>query len=188
MTKQEFMREMENALARLKPEERREILADFEEHFLSGAAGGKAEEEIARELGDPAALAAQYTEGLPDPKPGARPSGVAAGALASIALLLFNAIIAIPVIASLFAVWISLWSAVLALFAAALGCIAGPFTAWLQLPSAMAGAGVVVGGVALLALAALSAIGMAIASKWAFKGLAGYVKAHSRIIRGGSMA
>jgi uncharacterized membrane protein len=188
MTKQVFMQKLGDAIARLKPEERKEILADFEEHFANGIAGGKTEEEVARDLGDPESLAAQYTEGLPEPKPPVKASGVAAGALASIALLLFDAIIAIPVIATLFSIWISLWAVALAFFCSAFACIVAPFTALLQFPSVLAGAGMCMIGISLLALSALAGIGMAYATKWSYKGLAGYVKAHIRIIKGGTRA
>ena len=188
MTKQVFMLKLEGALARLKPEERREILADFEEHFANGLASGKAEEEVAEELGDPETLAAQYTEGLPEPKPPIKASGVAAGALASIALLLFDAIIAIPIIATLFSIWVSFCAVVLGLFCAAVACIVAPFTAWLQLPSVLAGAGLFMIGIALMALAVLASIGVVYASIWLYKGVAAYVKAHIRIIKGGAQA
>jgi uncharacterized membrane protein len=186
MTKQDFMHRLENALARLKPEERREILADFEEHFANGMASGKTEEEVARELGDPAVLAEQYTEGLPEPKTPVKASGVAAGALASIALLLFNAMIAIPVIASLFAVWVSLWVVVVSLFVASLFCFITPFFAWIDPINGLIIAGVFALGISMLALTVLAGIGMVYASKWAYKGLAAYLKAHIRIIKGGT--
>jgi uncharacterized membrane protein len=183
MTKQEFMRRLDDALARLKPEERKDILADFEEHFTGGISTGKTEEEVARELGDPVALAAQYTEGLPEPKTPIKASGVAAGALASIALLLFDAMIALPIIAAFFAVWISLWAVALSLFASALACMVAPFVFMAYVPNALVGVGSF-----MLALSVLAGIGMFYVSKWSYRGLAGYVKAHVRIIRGGTNA
>jgi uncharacterized membrane protein len=186
MNKQIFMSRMGDALARLKPEERRDILADFEEHFAGGTASGKTEEEVARELGDPVALAQQYTEGLPDPPAPVKASGVLRGILAGFGLLLFDLMIALPVIAALFAVWVSLWSVVLAIFCVALACFVAPFLPWLSPATAMAGAGVFLIGISMLALTALAAIGMAYVTKYSFKGLAAYVMAHVRIIRGGS--
>jgi uncharacterized membrane protein len=185
MTRKVFIEQMNGALARLKPEERRDILADFEEHFANGLANGKSEEEVAKELGDPAALAAQYTEGLPEPEPQVKVSGVMQGILAGFGLLLFDAMIALPVIASLFAVWISLWAVVLALFCAALACFVAPFLAWVAPASFLVGMGTFLFGISLLALTVLAAIGMAYVTKWSFKGLGYYVKAHIRIIKGG---
>lgn len=188
MTKQEFMRKLDEALARLESGERKEILADFEEHFAGGAASGKAEQEVAEELGDPAALAAQYTDGLPEPAQPIKASGVAAGALASIALLLFDAMIAIPIIAAVFAVWVSLWAAAVALFATALACMAAPFIFMPYVTNALVGVGSFMIGISLLALSALAGIGMVCVSKWLYRGLAGFVKAHIRIIKGGTKA
>jgi uncharacterized membrane protein len=188
MTRQDFMLKLNGALARLKPEERREILADFEEHFANGLAGGKSEEEVARDLGDPAALAAQYTEGLPEPKPQVKASGVAVGILATIALLIFDAIIAIPILATLFAIWITLWSVVLCFLAVGLALMVAPFLSWLLPSSVLAGVGAFLLGIAFLALAVLSGIGMVYVSKWCYKGVAAYVKAHIRIIKGGTLA
>lgn len=188
MNKQVFIARLDGALARLKPEERKDILADFEEHFVIGLAGGKTEEEVAKELGDPEVLAAQYTEGLPEPKQPVTGASVARGILAGFALLLFDAIIAIPVIASLIAVWVTLWSVVVTLLAASVACFLSPFVAWGVFQNVLAGVGIFIVGIALLALTALAGIGMAYVTKWFFKGLVGFVKAHIRIIKGGSNA
>ncbi len=188
MNKQSFIFQMDSALQRLKPEERKEILADFEEHFANGLAGGKTEEEVARELGDPAVLAAQYTEDLPEPSQPVTASGVARGILAGFALILFDAIIALPVTSVLLAVWVTLWSVVVALLAVSLALFAVPFISWGVFPGIMAGVGCFLLGIAALALTALAGIGMVYVSKWFFKGLAEYVKAHIRIIKGGARA
>lgn len=186
MNKQMFMSQMNNALMRLKPEERRDILADFEEHFAGGAALGKTEDEISRELGDPVSLAAQYTEGLPvSPEP-VKASGIARAILAGFGLMMFDLMIALPVISALFAVWISLWAVVLSLFCAALACFVAPFIAWLSPFTVVAGIGVFCFGISLLALTVLAGIGMVYVSKYSFKGLAAYVMAHVRIIKGGA--
>jgi uncharacterized membrane protein len=187
MNKQEFMRKLEDALARLKPEERRDILSDFEEHFAGGIASGKTEQEVAQELGDPTALAAQYTEGLPEVKPPIRASGVAAGVLASIALLLFDAMIALPIAAVFISIWASLWAVAVSIFGAGLVFIVAPLTHWISPINALSGAGSVFIGISLLALAVLAGIGMYYVTVWFFKGIAGYVKAHIRIIKGGTL-
>lgn len=186
MNKQAYMQRLDGALARLKPEDRREILSDFDEHFANGIAGGKTEEEVARELGEPEALAAQYTEGLPVPRQPVKASGVARGVLAAFGLLLFDAMIALPVIAALFAVWAALWSVVLAILGAALACLVAPFIGGFGVAGLLAGFGVFLIGISLLALTALAGIGMVYVTKYAFLGLAAFIKAHVRIIKGGS--
>lgn len=51
------MLDLDNLLAGIPYEERKEILYDFEEHFEAGQSAGKTEEEIIEKLGSPALLA-----------------------------------------------------------------------------------------------------------------------------------
>ncbi|MGC4378948.1 DUF1700 domain-containing protein [Fictibacillus sp. Mic-4] len=64
MTKKQFISELGNFIKKLPEGERKEIIYDYEEHFEMGMAEGKAEHEIANELGSPKTLAreilAQY--------------------------------------------------------------------------------------------------------------------------------
>lgn len=60
MTKRQFMDTLDRALQSLPYEERREILADYEEHFAQGAAEGLSESEICAHLGDPENIAREY--------------------------------------------------------------------------------------------------------------------------------
>lgn len=57
MTKYQFMRILESSLEKLSEEERKDILQDFEEHFILGKEEGKTEEEIADSLGSPRQIA-----------------------------------------------------------------------------------------------------------------------------------
>ncbi|WP_019635503.1 DUF1700 domain-containing protein [Paenibacillus fonticola] len=57
MNKSEFISLLSNHLSALPPEERNELMEDYEAHFAFGLQNGKTEEEIVRELGDPAELA-----------------------------------------------------------------------------------------------------------------------------------
>lgn len=57
----EFLRALEAALSGMDAEQRREILADYEEHFALGREAGKMDREISRSLGDPDQLARMYT-------------------------------------------------------------------------------------------------------------------------------
>ena len=184
MRKFEFMSKLENALAPLKAEERRDILADFEEHFANGLASGKTEEEVARELGDPLALAGQYTEGLSQPEQPVTGGRVAQGVLAALGLLFFDLMIALPVIGTLFGVWVGLWAVGLGIFGGAIMFFILPFAAFAH--SIVSGFGFIAIGVSLLALSVLYGIGMCYVSKWSFKGIVAFVKAHVRIIKGGS--
>jgi len=178
MKKNEFISALEKALAELNSDERREIISDFQEHFANGLAGGKTEEEVARELGDPVTLAGQYTEGLTENKPTGTGSRVSQGALALVGLVLFDVMIAVPVISSLFGVWVALWAINAAIFAVSFAGFAAPF--WVN--SALSGAGCVCLGVSLLALSVLWGIGMCYLTKWCGRGLLEFGRAHLRII------
>lgn len=51
------MSQLQKLLAPLSAVERRELLSEYENHFVFGLQNGRTEEEIVRELGDPAELA-----------------------------------------------------------------------------------------------------------------------------------
>lgn len=57
MTKNEFLVLLESHLSVLPPEERNELMEDYEAHFAFALQNGKSEEEVVRELGDPLELA-----------------------------------------------------------------------------------------------------------------------------------
>ena len=57
MNQQEFISQLQDALARLPQQERQEIIADYQEYFRDGLAAGRSEENIAAGLGDPRQLA-----------------------------------------------------------------------------------------------------------------------------------
>ncbi len=58
MNKNEFMRKLKDGLVGLNQTDKREILLDYEEHFLDGIKLGRTEEEICESLGDPVEIAA----------------------------------------------------------------------------------------------------------------------------------
>lgn len=62
MNKEQFLFRLHGGLAVLPPETRRELMADYEDHFRSGLEHGKSEEEIAFELGSPEELAQEALE------------------------------------------------------------------------------------------------------------------------------
>lgn len=58
MNKNEFMRKLKDGLVGLNQTDKREILLDYEEHFLDGLKSGRSEEDICESLGDPTEIAA----------------------------------------------------------------------------------------------------------------------------------
>ena len=57
----EYLQTLNRALNKLSQAEREEILADLREHFEIGLSQGKTEQQIAKELGEPDAIAKLYT-------------------------------------------------------------------------------------------------------------------------------
>ncbi|SDG42841.1 Uncharacterized membrane protein [Fontibacillus panacisegetis] len=57
MNKSEFLSHLYSHLSVLPPEERDELMEDYENHFAFAEQNGKSESDVVRELGDPAELA-----------------------------------------------------------------------------------------------------------------------------------
>jgi HAAS domain-containing protein len=57
MNKKEFMQKLKDSLIGLNQTDKREVLLDYEEHFMDGKNQGRTEEEICQSLGDPKEIA-----------------------------------------------------------------------------------------------------------------------------------
>lgn len=57
MDREQFLKRLGKSLKRLSSDERRDIIQDFEEHFVFGLEEGKTEEKIAASLGSPNQIA-----------------------------------------------------------------------------------------------------------------------------------
>ncbi len=57
MTKKEFMQKLKDNLIGLNQNDKREVLLDYEEHFMDGKNQGRTEEEICAALGEPKKIA-----------------------------------------------------------------------------------------------------------------------------------
>lgn len=68
MDKQTYLRKLRRALKDLPPEVVNEIIADYQEHFDSGKAQGKSEQQISSELGNPKEVAQEYLGYAPSKK------------------------------------------------------------------------------------------------------------------------
>lgn len=124
MNKELFLTELEERLASLNESDREELLEDYQEHFRSGKAEGKSEEEIVLSLGTPKSIAedifTEREELLQDPitppetyyvprKPTTKERTPGLRVLLLIGLIFLDLVLLIPVG---FAVWsfvISLW-------------------------------------------------------------------------------
>lgn len=171
MTKSQYLAKLKHMLPEF---EAQDILNDFEEHFVTGLAEGKTEEEIVISLGDPVDIAKEYgyVENVK------RKTSITTGIITIIGLLFFDLIIGIALVATVFAVWVSLWSLVLSLFVfgiAGLVMMFVPIGPWYLFLFA---------GFALLGLAGLLGIGMIYVSKYFFKGIVWYGRLHVKAVTG----
>jgi len=68
MTRSEFFARLEHGLRQLPPEQRAEILADYQSYFSEAVAAGRVEHEIVESLGNPARLSAELRLGVEAPR------------------------------------------------------------------------------------------------------------------------
>ena len=116
MTKKQFMDRLKKALSPLPAAERREILSDYEEHFVQGAREGLSEDEICRRLGDPENIAREYvadsTLERADSKPNLR--NTTAAILTAVGLGALNIFLVLPVYLTVLGIFLALFGIVLA--------------------------------------------------------------------------
>ncbi|WP_127580512.1 HAAS signaling domain-containing protein [Paenibacillus koleovorans] len=118
MNKQEFIETLRHYLASMPEEERNELLRDYDAHFMHGQQSGKTEAYIARELGDPLTLAREAVGDQFLPPPPWSPPRRDTPRFMGVSFLLFflNAMIAIPVFASVWAVFVAVCAVTLTTF------------------------------------------------------------------------
>lgn len=122
MNKHQFIEELKQKLQTLPLKEQNELLEDYESHFVYGLEQGKNEEEISQELGNPSELAAdainEYYRFVPKTIATEKDSISKKFTLlmSAIGLFLLNFALAIlPLGIALWATWISLLIAVIAM-------------------------------------------------------------------------
>nr|WP_154894718.1 DUF1700 domain-containing protein [Paenibacillus xylanexedens] len=122
MNRQQFMQAMEIHLRPMEPQERAELLADYDQHFELGLQEGRTEEEIALELGRPEeiareALGDRYDVNLPgsDPfyaptygemRPPRNSNRAARNFFTAVGLIFLNLILGIPLGLTLWSLWL----------------------------------------------------------------------------------
>ncbi|MED3481740.1 DUF1700 domain-containing protein [Bacillus toyonensis] len=57
MNKNEFLKKLSSALKNIPNSEKKDIISEYETHFISGKQEGKSEEEISKDLGNPTTIA-----------------------------------------------------------------------------------------------------------------------------------
>lgn len=171
MTKNDFLNELNNRLEYLPPDEKNDIMLDYQEHFRAGEAEGLTEEDIIKRLGSPHSIAKQYTAEyhLENAKRNSTPSNVGRAIFSTIALGFFNLIFILGPFLGLVGVYIGLWGGAIGLVVGGAGLIRGGLLGsfpWFLSRSILTpfvsqsplGAGIL--GIGLFALGLLSSIGL----------------------------
>lgn len=119
MSKEEYLKLLNRYLTRVSPEERQDILAEYETHFISGKAAGKSEAEIASELGNPKEIGREMSAANAMEKAeGDRNAGnVTNAVLAVMGLGILNFFVVTVILASLFGILFGLVVATITLLA-----------------------------------------------------------------------
>jgi len=190
MNREKFLAELKAALGRMPESEKREVLADYEEHFRMGMAEGKDEEQIAASLGNPRLLGKSYAIDalLEEPKGGGGVSAVSVlrALFASISLTFFNLIFILGPFLGLVGVMIGLWAAAVSLPLAGVATLVSPLAA-LAAPGLFALSGIstaflVFAGIGVAAIGLLAVIGMWKLTRVFVLMIAVYVKFNARIV------
>jgi uncharacterized membrane protein len=190
MNRSTFLAELKAALGRMQESEKREVLADYEEHFRMGTAEGKSEEQIAASLGNPRLLGKSYTIDslLEEPKDGSRVSAVSVlrALFVSISLGFFNLIFILGPFLGLAGVMIGLWAVAVSLPLSGAAAVVGTLVA-LVAPALYGFSGLnpaflVFAGIGVAALGLLAVIGMWKLSRLFVLMIAAYVKFNARIV------
>ncbi|WP_179218800.1 DUF1700 domain-containing protein [Saccharibacillus sp. O23] len=139
MNKEQFLFRLQKGLAVLPSETRKELMADYEDHFRSGLEHGKSEEEIAFELGSPEELAQEALELQPKTDGHAERAATARADVPSSGIVSSNAgpkrqasfsfvRLVLSVLWNLIAVplWVSAWALAAGLAAVVLALLASP--------------------------------------------------------------
>ena len=113
MNKNEFIKILSNNLSNIPNNEKKEIIADYEEHFIIGLNNKKSEEEICESLGNPKFIAKQYKVDmiLKEAEKSKSISGIIRAIIASLGLGFFNIVFILGPFIGLVAVIISLFAA-----------------------------------------------------------------------------
>lgn len=181
MNKKDFLKELAYHLRKIPQHDRKEILTDFEEHFLLGLTDDKSEEEVADELGSPRTIArdllADYQE---KPVELETPStNISRAVIATIGLILVNLIFVLGPVTGIFGVYVS-FAVVGIVFA--LSPLAWIFSIVIGQAADLLGEFFIV--LTLCSFGVLLSIGMIYVGKFFYRILVRYIKLNVRIIKG----
>lgn len=180
MSKEQFFKELEQALQHVSIVERQEIIQDYEEYFTDGLADGKTEEEILASLGSPKQIAKELmvTVQLEKAESSATVGNVFRAVWAVIGLGFFNLVIVLGPFIAIVGIVLSGWITALAF-------IISPFMLIFQLVMGYAGLFEFFQALALCGLGIFIFIGMFFATKALTAGFVRYLKFNASLVKGG---
>ena len=110
MTRAEYMIRLTDSLSKLPENRRREVVEEILAHFNDGGGEGISDEALADGLGSPELLAKEYRAAYASEQASIRPSigNVMRVVWAGIGMGMLNLIFVLPIVAALFAAWLSL--------------------------------------------------------------------------------
>lgn len=184
MNKENFLRQLYNALYFLNENERRDIMLDYEEHFRAGLDNGKTEEQISKELGDPIEIAKSYktTKDTSDTK--SNKTFGAKAIIITILLIFLNVSFILGIYLAAWGVLAGLFAGSVAVFVGGIASILGsavlPF---INLPNlGLPFAATVFLGIGLMSLSVLWFIGNCFLVKYLILGTKAYINWNIEIV------
>ncbi|ASS74000.1 hypothetical protein CIG75_02730 [Tumebacillus algifaecis] len=180
MTRAAFMTELDRLLKGVPDKERKELLADYEEHFYLATAEGKTEEDIVRALGSPKHIARELTATyhVEQAETKFSPSTILRAIFAVVSLGFFNLVFVLGPFFALIAVLVSLYVTAFSLIVVPVASLfgqaglgAGQF--WLTFFVALSCA----------ALGVLMMVGLLYLTKWAYRLLVRYLQFNLQFIK-----
>lgn len=182
MTREAFLKELDRLLKGVPDEERKEILADYEEHFYMASAEGKAEEDIARSLGNPKQIAKEMVAiyHVEQAQANFSASYIVRATFAVVSLGFFNLVFVLGPFIALAGVLFSLYAAAFTLIVAPVVGLVLQTVQGISLSQFSFGF-----FVALVAasLGVLLLVGLLYLTKWAYRQLVRYLQFNLQIIK-----
>jgi uncharacterized membrane protein len=187
MNKKEFLGKLSELIKDISEEEKKDILFDYEEHFIIGLEKGRKEEEIAASLGDLKIIAKQSraTCILKEAEKTTSASNIIRAIFAAVGLGFFNLVIVLGPAIGLLGIFVALFASAFAITisgaAVLFGTLIGPVFAWnVYIPFAAVVS--IPLGIGLTALGLLSIIGVFYLTKLFYKLCISYLKMNLQII------
>ncbi|GGE31760.1 hypothetical protein GCM10011391_08040 [Pullulanibacillus camelliae] len=182
MNKKQFLQRLEQSLKKLPAEERRDILADYEEHFAIGMSEGQTEENIVEALGNPGQIGKETLASYHLEKVGTTVTtgNIMRAVWAVIGLGFFNLVVVLGPFIGLSSIVVAGWAVGVAFIASPLLVLAdvaiSPTTFhWFQCFAA----------IALCGLGFFISIGMLFTTKAFTKGFIRYLNYNASLVKGG---